>query len=59
MPRNYNLRRRNRDVKWIEDDTLKTKEEIESEEEDEDFAQQQTPPQAAPAAPAPALNNSE
>lgn len=38
MPRRYNLRRRaNRDVKWIEDDTLKTKEEIESEEEDEDY----------------------
>jgi ATP-dependent Lon protease len=37
MPRKYNLRRRNRDVKWIEDDTLKTKEEIESEEEDEDY----------------------
>jgi ATP-dependent Lon protease len=37
MPRNYNLRRRNRDVKWIEDDTLKTKEEIESEEEDDDY----------------------
>ena len=37
MPRRYNLRRRNRDVKWIEDDTLKTKEEVESEEEDEDY----------------------
>jgi ATP-dependent Lon protease len=37
MPRRYNFRRRNRDVKWIEDDTLKTKEEIESEEEDEDY----------------------
>jgi ATP-dependent Lon protease len=37
MPRHYNLRRRNRDVKWIEDDTLKTKEETESEEEDEDY----------------------
>ncbi len=37
MPRKYNLRARNRDVKWIEDDTLKTKEEIESEEEDEDY----------------------
>ena len=37
MPRRYNLRARNRDVKWIEDDTLKTKEEIESEEEDEDY----------------------
>jgi len=37
MPRRYNLRSRNRDVKWIEDDTLKTKEEIESEEEDEDY----------------------
>ena len=37
MPRRYNLRRRNHDVKWIEDDTLKTKEEIESEEEDEDY----------------------
>ena len=37
MPRTYNLRRRARDVKWIEDDTLKTKEEIESEEEDEDY----------------------
>ena len=37
MPRRYNFRRRNRDVKWIEDETLKTKEEIESEEEDEDY----------------------
>jgi ATP-dependent Lon protease len=37
MPRRYNLRRRNRDVKWIEDDTLKTKEEVESEEEDEEY----------------------
>ena len=37
MPRKYNLRRRTHDVKWIEDDTLKTKEEIESEEEDEDY----------------------
>jgi ATP-dependent Lon protease len=37
MPSRYNLRRRTRDVKWIEDDTLKTKEEIESEEEDEDY----------------------
>ena len=37
MPRRYNLRTRNRDVKWIEDDTLKTKEEVESEEEDEDY----------------------
>ena len=37
MPRRYNLRRRNRDVKWIEDDTLKTKEEVESEEEDDDY----------------------
>lgn len=37
MPRRYNLRRRNQDVKWIEDETLKTKEEIESEEEDEEY----------------------
>jgi hypothetical protein len=38
MPRRYNLRRRNnRDVTWIEDETLKTKEEVESEEEDEDY----------------------
>lgn len=37
MPRRYNLRNRNQDVKWIEDETLKTKEEIESEEEDEDY----------------------
>ena len=37
MPRRYNLRRRNRDVKWIEDETLKTQEEIESEDEDEDY----------------------
>ena len=37
MPRRYNLRSRTRDVKWIEDDTLKTKEDIESEEEDEDY----------------------
>lgn len=36
MPRKYNLRRRERDVKWIEDDTLVDKEE-ESESEDEDY----------------------
>ena len=37
MPRRYNLRTRTRDVKWIEDDTLKTKEEVESEEDDEEY----------------------
>ena len=38
MPRHrYNLRKKETDVKWIEDDTLKTKEEEESEEEDEDY----------------------
>lgn len=34
MPRRYNLRKRNQDVKWIEDDTLKTNGEEESEDED-------------------------
>jgi ATP-dependent Lon protease len=43
MPRRYNLRRRNHDVKWIEDDTLKTKEEIESEDEDEDYVPEEEP----------------
>ena len=38
MPRHrYNLRKRDTSVKWIEDDTLKTKEEDESEEEDEEY----------------------
>ena len=37
MPRRYNLRKRNdKDVKWIEDETLKDKDE-ESESEDEDY----------------------
>lgn len=37
MPRRYNLRKRDPTVKWIEDDTLISKEEEESEEEDEDY----------------------
>ena len=36
MPRRYNLRKRDKNVKWIEDETLKDKED-ESESEDEDF----------------------
>ena len=37
MPRRrYNLRKKDADVKWIEDDTLKTKDEEESEEEEEE-----------------------
>ena len=36
MPRRYNLRKRDKNVKWIEDETLKDKEE-ESESEDEDY----------------------
>ena len=35
MPRRYNLRTRNKDVKWIEDETLKEEEE---DTEDEDYA---------------------
>ena len=35
MPSRYNLRRRVRDVKWIEDDTLKTKDDVESEDDTE------------------------
>ena len=47
MPRRYNLRRRNRDVKWIEDETLKSKDEIESEEEDEDYVPSPEPDEEA------------
>jgi ATP-dependent Lon protease len=47
MPRRYNLRRRNRDVKWIEDETLKSKDEIESEEEDEDYVPSPEPEEEA------------
>lgn len=36
MPRRYNLRKRDKNVKWIEDETLKDKED-ESESEDEDY----------------------
>jgi ATP-dependent Lon protease len=36
MPRRYNLRKRETNVKWVEDETLK-KEESESESEDEDY----------------------
>jgi hypothetical protein len=36
MPRRYNLRQRDKNVKWVEDETLKEKEE-ESESEDEDY----------------------
>lgn len=36
MPRRYNLRKRDNNVKWIEDETLKEKDE-ESESEDEDY----------------------
>jgi ATP-dependent Lon protease len=36
MPRRYNLRKRDKNVKWIEDETLKDKEQ-ESESEDEDY----------------------
>jgi ATP-dependent Lon protease len=36
MPRRYNLRARNKDVKWIEDESLK-EQETDSEEEDEDY----------------------
>jgi ATP-dependent Lon protease len=47
MPRRYNLRTRTRDVKWIEDDTLKTEEEEEEEktlpeEEDEESAEDES-----------------
>jgi ATP-dependent Lon protease len=38
MPRRYNLRKRDTAVKWIEDETLKEKdEETDSEDEDEDY----------------------
>jgi ATP-dependent Lon protease len=36
MPRRYNLRTRNKDVKWIEDESLK-EQETDSEEEDDDY----------------------
>ena len=38
MPRRYNLRQRDKNVKWVKDETLKEKEdESESESEDEDY----------------------
>jgi ATP-dependent Lon protease len=37
MPRRYNLRKRDTTVKWIQDDTLLDKEELDEEEDDSDY----------------------